>query len=161
MSRYFGAASVIVLTALLFVPSVSAQEIGGTVTDETGGVLPGVTVEVRSPALIEQVRTAVTDGAGQHLITGLVSGEYTVTFSLPGFSTVLREGINLSAGFRANVDAQLAVGSMEETITVSGEAPVVDVFGILRNLVVLGQRLGEKWLETIVVFRLASVAAHA
>tara|TARA_B100001123_G_scaffold163674_1_gene188566 strand:- start:458 stop:3430 length:2973 start_codon:yes stop_codon:yes gene_type:complete len=133
MSRYFSAASVVALIALLLVPSVSAQEIGGTVTDETGGVLPGVTVEVRSPALIEQVRTAVTDGAGQHLITGLVSGEYTVTFSLPGFSTVLREGIVLSAGFRANVDAQLAVGSMEETITVSGEAPVVDVANVQQN----------------------------
>ena len=72
MSRYFGAASVVFIIALLFVPSANAQEIGGTVTDETGGVLPGVTVEVRSPALIEQVRTAVTDGSGQHLILSLI-----------------------------------------------------------------------------------------
>ncbi len=102
-------------------------------TDETGGVLPGVTIEVRSPALIEQVRTAVSDGSGQYLVTGLVSGDYTVSFGLAGFSTVLREGIVLSAGFTANIDAQLAVGSVEETITVTGAAPTVDISNVQQN----------------------------
>ena len=134
MRARFGIASAAVLLGLLLLPAAaSAQAIGGTVSDETGGVLPGVTVEVRSPALIEQVRSAVTDGAGQYLITGLVSGEYTVTFGLAGFSTVLREGITLSAGFTANVDAQLAVGSVEETITVTGAAPTVDITNVQQN----------------------------
>ena len=129
-----GIASVALLLGLLLLPSAaSAQAIGGTVSDETGGVLPGVTIEVRSPALIEQVRTAISDGSGQYLITGLVSGEYSVSFGLAGFSTVLREGIVLSAGFQANVDAQLAVGSVEETITVTGSAPTVDVSTVQQN----------------------------
>ena len=120
--------SVVVLSVLLLMPLVAgAQSIGGTVTDNTGGVLPGVTVEARSPALIEQVRTVVTDGAGQYLVVGLESGVYTVTFTLPGFSTVLREGIELQTGFTANVDTQLQVGSVAETITVSGASPIVDV----------------------------------
>ncbi|MCE2542529.1 MAG: TonB-dependent receptor [Acidobacteria bacterium] len=123
----------LVLCLLLLPSAASAQAIGGTVTDETGGVLPGVTIEVRSPALIEQVRTAISDGSGQYLITGLVSGEYSVSFGLPGFSTILREGIVLSAGFQANVDAQLAVGSVEETITVTGAAPTVDVSTVQQN----------------------------
>ena len=118
---------------LLTPAGASAQAIGGTVTDETGGVLPGVTVEARSPALIEQVRTAVTDGAGQYLITGLVSGDYSVTFGLVGFSTTVREGIVLSAGFTANVDTQLAVGSVEETITVTGDAPTVDISNVQQH----------------------------
>ena len=105
----------------------SAQQIGGTVTDATGGVLPGVTVEARSPALIEQVRTAVTDGSGQYLIVALETGEYAVTYSLPGFGTVVREGIQLSTGFTANIDIQLSVGDIQETITVSGATPVVDI----------------------------------
>ena len=88
----------LVLCLLLLPSPASAQAIGGTVTDETGGVLPGVTIEVRSPALIEQVRTAISDGSGQYLVTGLVSGDYSVSFGLPGFSTVLRDGIVLSAG---------------------------------------------------------------
>ena len=82
--------------------AASAQTIGGTVSDETGGVLPGVTVEARSPALIEQVRTAVTDGNGQYRIVALESGAYSVTFSLAGFSTLVREGIELTTGFAAN-----------------------------------------------------------
>ena len=104
-----------------------AQQIGGTVTDSTGGALPGVTVEARSPALIEQVRTVVTDGSGNYRIVALVPGAYTVRFTLTGFRTVTREGIQLSTGFTASVDAQLPVGSVEESITVTGAAPVVDI----------------------------------
>ena len=107
--------------------SAYAQAIGGTVTDTTGAVLPGVTVEARSPAIIEQVRTAVTDGAGQYLIVALEPGEYTVTFGLPGFNTVAREGIQLRTGFTAAVDVQMAVGDIQETVTVSGASPVVDI----------------------------------
>ena len=78
-----------VLVCLLVIPSLAAaQQIGGTVTDTTGAVLPGVTVEARSPALIEQVRTVTTNDQGQYLIAGLQAGVYTVTFTLPGFSTV-------------------------------------------------------------------------
>ncbi len=118
----------VVLATLLLVPGIAgAQQIGGTVTDTTGGVLPGVTVEARSPALIEQVRTAITDGNGQYLIVALEVGTYDVTFSLPGFGTVLRQGVELSSGFTANIDIQLGVGDIEETITVSGATPVVDI----------------------------------
>ena len=113
---------------LLLAPGAAhGQAIGGTVTDTTGGVLPGVTVEARSPALIEQVRTAVTDGNGQYLIVALETGDYSVTFTLPGFSTVVREGVELSGGFTANVDVELPVGALEETVTVTQASPLIDV----------------------------------
>ena len=117
-----------VCACLLLAPGLAeAQQIGGTVTDTTGGVLPGVTVEARSPALIEQVRTAITDGNGQYLIVALETGEYSVTYSLPGFGTVVREGVQLNTGFTATLDIQLSVGDIQETITVSGATPVVDI----------------------------------
>ena len=116
------------IVCLLVVPSLaSAQAIGGAVTDGTGGVLPGVTVEARSPALIEQVRAVVTDGSGQYRIVGLETGTYSVTFTLAGFSTLVREGIELSVGFTANVNVQLSVGSIEETITVTQASPTIDI----------------------------------
>ena len=128
---------VAVIAFLLLAPALaSAQAIGGSVTDLTGGVLPGVTVEVRSPALIEQVRTAFADASGQYLITALESGTYSVTFTLPGFSTVLREDVVLTSGFTATVDAQLTVGGIEETITVSGESPTVDVQSVAQTEVI-------------------------
>jgi hypothetical protein len=104
-----------------------AQTIAGVVRDDTGAVMPGVTVEASSAALIEKTRTAVTDGSGQYKIVNLSPGTYTVTFSLPGFSTSKREGIQLSTDFTASVNAELKVGSLEETITVSGASPLVDV----------------------------------
>ena len=114
--------------ALVLLPSAAAaQQIGGTVSDSTGGVLPGVTVEARSDALIEGVRSAITDGNGQYLIVALEVGDYDVTYSLPGFGTVVREGVSLSSGFTANIDIQLSVGDIAETITVSGATPVVDI----------------------------------
>ena len=119
---------------LLLLPALaSAQAIGGTVTDTTGGVLPGVTVEARSPALIEQVRTAVSDGSGQYLIVALETGTYAATFTLPGFSTVVREGIVLGTGFTANIDIELAVGSLEETITVREASPIIDVQSVVQS----------------------------
>ena len=101
--------------------------ITGVVKDASGGVLPGVTVEAASPVLIEKVRSVVTDDTGQYRIVDLRPGTYSVTFALPGFTTVKREGIELSGNFVATVNADLRVGALEETITVTGESPVVDV----------------------------------
>ncbi|MBM3777932.1 MAG: TonB-dependent receptor [Acidimicrobiia bacterium] len=121
-----------VLAAALLMPvRAAAQEttgaIAGVVQDATGAVLPGVTVEASSPALIEGVRTAVTDGQGRYSIVALRPGAYVVTFTLSGFSVVRREGISLVSGFTANVNAQLRVGGLEETIVVSGASPLIDV----------------------------------
>jgi len=124
-SRMVGVAAILSMLALATV--AGAQSIGGTVTDATGGVLPGVTIEVRSPALIEQVRTAVTDGAGEYLIIALEPGTYAASFILPGFSTFVRDGIELVGVATATVDGHLRVGALDETITVSGAAPLVDV----------------------------------
>ena len=113
----------------LLIPALAfAQgEITGVVRDNSGAVLPGVTVEASSPALIEKVRVTVTDGVGRYRIVGLRPGTYAVTFGLTGFSTFRREGIELTGTFIATVDAQLQVGALEETLTVTGAAPVVDV----------------------------------
>src|SRR5688572_106478 len=103
--------------------------------------MPGVTVEAASPALIEKVRTAVTDGEGRYNIVDLRPGSYTVTFALPGFSTVRREGIALTAGFAATVNADLRVGSVEETITVTGASPIVDTQNVRQQAVVSDELL--------------------
>src|SRR5688500_9543304 len=115
--------------------------ITGVVRDASGAVLPGVTVEAASPALIEKVRAVVTDGSGQYRIVDLRPGTYTVTFTLPGFSTVKREGVVLEgdATFQVNVD--LRVGALEETITVTGEAPVVDVQNVRTQSVISDETL--------------------
>ncbi|MGC4083243.1 MAG: carboxypeptidase regulatory-like domain-containing protein [Vicinamibacterales bacterium] len=118
------------MLVLLFALPASAQQgsgIAGTARDDSGAVMPGVTVEASSPALIEKVRSAVTDGSGQYRIVNLVPGTYTVTFTLPGFSTLKRDGVELTTNFTATVNAELKVGSLEESITVSGSAPLVDV----------------------------------
>ena len=114
---------------MLALPSAAFAQasITGVVRDTSGAVLPGVTVEAASPALIEKVRVAVTDNAGLYRIEDLRPGSYSVTFALPGFSTVRREGVELSGSFAATVNAELRVGALEETITVTGESPVVDV----------------------------------
>ena len=119
-----------VLTGLLL-PCLAAAQTAGGITgvarDTSGAVLPGVTVEAASPALIEKVRVAVTDGQGQFTITDLRPGTYSVTFTLPGFATYKREGIELSAGFTATANAEMKVGGLEETVTVTGASPVVDI----------------------------------
>ena len=115
---------------LVLAPTVARAQsaIAGIIRDATGGVLPGVTVEAASPALIEQVRSAITDAQGQYKIIDLRPGTYSVTFSLPGFSTLKRDGIELPANFTAPVNAELKVGALEETVTVSsGASPIVDV----------------------------------
>jgi hypothetical protein len=106
--------------------SATSGAIAGVVRDASGGVLPGVTVEAASPALIEKSRTAITDREGQYKIVELRPGAYTVAFTLAGFRMVKREGIELVTGFTATVNADMQVGSLEETITVSGASPVVD-----------------------------------
>ena len=126
---------VLACVALLPAAAFGQASMTGVVQDTSGGVLPGVTVEVASPALIEQVRVAVTDGAGRYAITNLRPGEYTVTFVLPGFATVLRDGIQLAGTAVATVNADMPVGTLEETITVTGEAPVVDVQSVTRQRV--------------------------
>ena len=130
--------------ALLVPAPVLAQDeagIAGTVVDDVGGVLPGVTVEARSPALIEQVRTVFTDGAGNYRITNLPSGTYSVTFTLPGFSVAVREGILLQGAFVAEVDAEMAVGGVEETVTVEGIVPLVDVRTTRQQTVMPAERV--------------------
>jgi len=130
---------VIVAALLLDVPAAWAQSgssIAGVVKDTTGAVMPGVTVEAASPALIEKVRSAVTDTAGQYKIVNLVPGTYTVTFTLTGFNTIKREGIELTSSFTATINADLRVGALEETITVSGQAPTVDVQNVTQQSVI-------------------------
>src|SRR5579862_160559 len=118
---------VVVTWALVPVPLFAQAAITGVVKDASGAVLPGVTVDASSPVLIERVRTAVTDGTGQYRLVDLRAGTYDVTFTLTGFSTVKREGIELSGSFTATVNADLKVGTVSETITVTGEPPIVDV----------------------------------
>jgi hypothetical protein len=132
VSRLLAAAFFLLLPTLA---SAQSSAIAGEVKDTSGAVLPGVTVEVTSPALIEKVRTAITDDAGRYSIVQLVSGVYSVTFTLPGFSTVRRDNIELTADFTAPVNAVLKVGAIEETITVAAESPIVDVQGIASRTV--------------------------
>ena len=120
-------AAVVGLSLLLPVAAFAQAAITGVVKDASGGVLPGVTVEAASPVLIEKVRSVVSDDTGQYRIVDLRPGTYSVTFTLPGFSTVKREGIELSGNFVATVNGDLRVGALEETITVTGETPIVDV----------------------------------
>jgi hypothetical protein len=126
------------LALVLLLPAASHAQasITGQVKDASGAILPGVTVEASSPALIEKVRSVVSDGSGQYRIEILPPGSYTVTFTLPGFSTVKREGIELTGTFTATVDVELRVGAVEETITVTGETPIVDVQSATRQRVV-------------------------
>src|SRR5438093_9728863 len=118
-----------VLLVLLLLPAAAYAQaaITGVAKDTSGAILPGVTVEAASPVLIEKVRSVVSDGTGQYRIVNLPPGTYSVTFSLPGFSTVKRDGIELTGTFVATVNGDLKVGALEETITVTGETPVVDV----------------------------------
>jgi hypothetical protein len=129
-----------VVVGLLMLPVAAAAQnlasIAGVVRDASGAVLPGVTVEAASPALVEKQRVVVTDDTGQYRIEALRPGPYTVTFTLTGFSTVRRDGIELTGSFTANISVQLSVGSLEETITVTGTSPVVDVQNTVQQRVV-------------------------
>ena len=109
--------------------------IAGLVTDTTASVVPGVTVEASSAALIEGSRSTVTDDQGRYQIADLRPGNYKVTFTLSGFRTVVREGIQLTAGFTATINTQMAVGAVSETITVAGASPIVDVQSVTTQTV--------------------------
>ena len=125
-----------ILVVLLLPATVWAQAtLTGTARDASGAILPGVTVEASSSALIEKTRTAVTDGTGQYRVINLPPGTYSVTFTLGGFSTVKRDGLELTGAFVATVNADMKVGALAETITVTGETPVVDVQSAKRQVV--------------------------
>ena len=137
MSNVIRAVVALAAAVLLAPATVHAQaSISGLVQDTTGAVLPGVLVEATSPALIERSRTATTDGAGRYTIVDLRPGTYTLVFTLPGFTSVKRDGICSKARRRVQVNGELRIGALEETITVSGDAPVVDVQSVRREFVV-------------------------
>ena len=140
MRSIFGAVatfgSVIALLVLLPAVSFAQSSIAGVVKDATGAVLPGVTVEAASPALIERTRTVVSDDQGQYKIVDLRPGVYAVTFTLQGFSTFKRDGITLQASTVATVNGEMKVGALEETVTVTGEAPLVDVQSSVQQQIV-------------------------
>jgi hypothetical protein len=125
------AIALLLTLGVVALPSVTyAQALGsiaGSVRDASGAVLPGVVVEATSPALIEKVRTVVSDGSGLYQIVSLPPGTYSVSFALPGFSTFKRDGVEVSVNFTSTINAEMRVGAVEETITVTGESPIVDV----------------------------------
>jgi hypothetical protein len=136
--------AVVVLAVLLAPVGAFAQDsatIAGTVRDASGGVLPGVTVEASSSALIEKVRSVTTNDTGQYSIVALPPGTYTLTFTLPGFNTVRQENIQLTAAVTAGINADLKVGDLQETVTVTGESPIVDTRSARRQQVLDGDVL--------------------
>src|SRR5688572_9274902 len=141
MMRVFRSSLVVLL--LLLIPAVAHAQatIAGTVRDTSGAALPGVTVETSSPALIEKVRTATTDASGLYRIVSLPPGTYGVSFTIPGFNVIRREGIELSGSFTAQIDGTMTVGGVTETITVSGETPIVDVQSIRRQTTISNEVL--------------------
>ena len=138
--------AVVLLTGLVLVPSWSSAQssITGVVRDTSGAVLPGVNVEASSDVLIEKARSAVTDETGQYRILELRPGTYTVTFTLAGFNTFKREQLELPADFVSTVNADMRVGTLEETVTVTGESPIVDVQSARRR-----RTLDENLIESI------------
>ena len=143
MFRCIRAIAMFVALAVVPATAYAQASIVGTVRDASGAVLPGVTVEASSPALIEKTRSVVTNGVGQYSIEDLRPGTYTVMFTLGGFATVKREGIELSGRFVATVSADLKVGGVAETIVVTGEAPTVDVTSTRNEQVLSGQTISE------------------
>lgn len=129
MTRRVTGAVIVALACLVLLPAAARAQsaIAGVVKDTSGAVLPGVTVEASSDVLIEKTRSVVTDGAGQYKIIDLRPGSYVVTFTLPGFATIKRDGVDLPSNFTASINADMKVGSLEESITVSGDTPIVDV----------------------------------
>src|SRR6266849_5342988 len=134
------------LVCLAALPTAARAQsaMAGVVKDASGAVLPGVTVEAKSDALIEKTRAVVTNGQGQYTIVDLRPGVYSLSFTLPGFSTFTRDRIELPANFTATINAELKVGGLEESVTVSGQSPVVDVQSAARTTV-----LSRETLDTI------------
>ena len=119
-------AAAVAAALLLAIPGAAwAQSaFAGVVRDTSGAVMPGVTVEAASPVLIEKVRSAITDENGAYRIVDLRPGTYTLTFSLAGFNTQIREGVELAANFVATINVDLSIGTLQESVTVSGASPV-------------------------------------
>ena len=132
-----------VLACFMLVPSLAHAQatLAGTVRDASGAILPGVTVEASSPALIEKSRTATTDGTGQYRITELPPGDYAVTFSLSGFTTIKRDGLSISGSGVIPVNVSMSVGTVQESVTVTGEAPLVDTQTVRREAVIKSETL--------------------
>ncbi|MGH9241740.1 MAG: carboxypeptidase regulatory-like domain-containing protein [Vicinamibacterales bacterium] len=158
--RYAFRTAVLLVVGIAFIElalcgDASAQVLGtiaGSAKDASGAVLPGVTVEVSSPALIEKVRSAVTDSSGLYRIVNLPPGTYTVVFTLTGFNTTRREGIQVSPGFTANIDGDMRLGNLQETVTVTGESPVVDIQSAAQTRAVTDQQFkelpsGGSWIQ--------------
>src|SRR5580765_7529612 len=144
MTRMKMASAVSIALLLLVALPITARAqsaIAGIVKDSSGAVLPGVTVEAASDVLIEKTRSVATDGQGQYKIVDLRPGVYTVTFTLPGFSTVKREGVELPTNFTATINGELKVGALEETVNVTGASPVVDVQSAVQQVVMSRQVL--------------------
>jgi len=134
----------LVMFALLFPATSYAQAtLAGAVRDSSGAFLPGVTVETSSSALIEKVRTAVTDSTGQYQIVDLRPGTYDLTFSLSGFRTVRREGVEVRGAGVITINAELSVGGVQETITVTGETPVVETQTVRRQAILENKTISE------------------
>jgi len=119
-----GVKALAVAALIILIPAGARAQavIAGSVRDTSGAVLPGVTVEASSPALIEKVRTSISDSSGVYRIEDLRPGVYKVTFTLPGFSTFEREGVELTGSFTATINAEMRVGNLQETVTVTGES---------------------------------------
>ena len=133
-----GVKALAVVALIILIPAGARAQavIAGSVRDTSGAVLPGVTVEASSPALIEKVRTSTSDSSGQYRIEDLRPGVYKVSFTLPGFSTFEREGVELTGSFTATINAEMRVGNLQETVTVTGESPIVDVSSARRQTVI-------------------------
>ncbi len=131
------------MLCLLLLPAAAAAQatVAGAVRDSSGAVLPGVSVEATSPALIERVRTGVTDGSGQYRISDLPPGEYELLFSLSGFNSLKRQGVTVSGSGVIPINVELAVGTLSETLTVRGESPLVDTQTARRETVVSAQTI--------------------
>jgi hypothetical protein len=141
MTRQVGRALLVLALFGIAPPAHAQSAIAGVVRDASGAVLPGVTVEAASPALIEGTRTAVTDDAGSYRIVDLRPGDYSVTFTLTGFRTLRRDGITLPTSFTATVNAELTLGQLEESVTVTGASPLVDVHGSVSQSVMDREKL--------------------
>src|SRR5262249_41226723 len=139
--------AILVLVTLLIIPAMAHAQatasIVGAVRDSSGAVLPGVTVEASSPALIEKARSAVSNESGRYSIDNLRPGTYTMTFTLPGFTSYKREGIELAGAFVATVNADMKVGAVADAVTVTAETPVVDTTSTRAQQVISGLTVAE------------------
>src|SRR4051794_20566685 len=134
--------AVLCLAVLIPAAAYAQASLAGVVRDASGAVLPGVTVEAASPVLIEKSRTTVTDNSGQYRIIDLRGGAYAVTFTLGGFSSVKRDGVQLAGESVTVVNVEMRVGALQETITVNAETPTVDVQTTTRQTVMSKDVIG-------------------